>query len=84
MKKSTILFALLSSLVATNAIAQDSGVSETGIRYNHVGAGYARVTPDDGGSMSGYAINGGLLISKDIYLTGNYSAVSNSSTNADR
>lgn len=79
MKNSTTLFALLSMLVSITASAQESGVSETGIRYSEISAGYESLS-NSKVTMTGYVIAGSALVDKNIFIDANYADVAKKTT----
>ncbi len=77
MKTSKIVFGLLAGLIGCTAFAQENGVSETGIRYNEIYAGYQTLS-NSSIRMNGYTIGGSALIDKNILVDAVYADVSKS------
>jgi len=74
-----LVVAVLTLATAGSAMAQSSGVSETGIRYNEVGVGYASLAVS-GTTYQGYSLNGSALVEKNFLIDATYADVSKSST----
>lgn len=72
MKKS--LLAIAMAFACTNAYS-DSGVSETGLRYNEINVGYQSISNSDI-RMNGYAIAGSTLFDKNVIIDASYSDLS--------
>ena len=79
MKKALLLTSL--ALACGGAVA-DSGVSETGIRYNEVYAGYERLS-NSSITMTGYTIAGSVLVDKTIFIDASYADVAKNSTKSN-
>lgn len=72
--------AAIALLVATgSATAQSAGVSETGIRYNELYAGYESLS-NSSITMTGYTIGGSALIDKNIIIDASYADVAKKTT----
>jgi hypothetical protein len=73
-----LVVAALTLVAAASSMAQSSGVSETGIRYNEVGVGYASLAVS-GTTLQGYSLNGSALIEKNFLIDATYANLSKSS-----
>jgi hypothetical protein len=74
-----LVVAVLTLAAAGSVMAQSSGISETGIRYNEVGVGYSSVSVS-GSTLQGYTLFGSALVEKNFLIDANYGSVSKSST----
>lgn len=73
-----LVVAALTLAAAGSAMAQSSGVSETGIRYNEVGVGYASLAVS-GTTLQGYTLNASALVEKNFVIDATYANVSKAS-----
>jgi hypothetical protein len=73
-----LVVAALTLATAGSAMAQSSGVSETGIRYNEVGVGYASLAAS-GTTLQGYTLNASALVEKNFVIDATYANLSKSS-----
>lgn len=73
-----VVVALLTLATAGSAMAQSTGASETGIRYNEVGVGYASLAVS-GQTFQGYSLYGSALVEKNFIIDATYANVSKSS-----
>ena len=73
-----LVVAVLTLATAASSMAQGAGVSETGIRYNEVGVGYASLATS-GTTLQGYTLIGSALVEKNFLIDASYTNVSKSS-----
>lgn len=75
--KKIIALAAIAAACSTSTFAQ-SGLTETGLNYNEVGASYQSIKFDgDNGSttLTGYGLNGSYMLNKNFYVLGSTGSV---------